>query len=561
MPLQISDEQYSQSIKKMRAVVNSLVASGKTTNLLQIFDNDFVSFLVDQNIMTKTKGGSTSMKKLIQLVMSDNFDHLLKTTLKASPIKHNQLLGKNLLELLPLPPKLVGGLNITAMLKLIHDYVVSKIKNKHDSLVLFKAQSNVFISEQIVKLHLDSFKDLLGIFYNFKYFNKDSASNSVIMTAQLKHNRALAMSDYSTFYFKFFTITKDTPNEGLVAEYQMYEQLFKLSKCNITPNILCKVFSSKLPKFSTDFYPMLTPATQAKMHKTKRWDQTGVIITHPGGEKFGDVFDTLSKADRKAVLFQLFYTLHVFEKLQISHGDMHTLNLFVNDLPEPTEMCFIINKQKYQFTTRKLLKIFDFDFGAIFASNTLQCNDKVQIQKVVNINRLPGNWLNNTGTTHIFNENLDLCVVFGHLIKELAQVRNDAAYHTFVRTHFSAYFDDTHTLRDTYTDVIENPDEYDYDNMLRIFDKKRDVSRLSELAIAPRILDMTWKDYFKSIYKHMYNRLAKEEHTRDITNNQLWVPEQLISRIEDMLQDTYFSSFKTNKQFDMTTQNVYTLAF
>ena len=555
MPLQISTEQYSQCIKKMRAVVHGLLISGTTTNLLQIFDNDYVSWLVEQKMITKY----SDMKKLFQLVMSDNFDHLLKAKIKASPAKHNQMLGKMLLAQLPLPPKQVELRNIKVLLSLIHEYVLTKIENKHDSLVLFKTQSNVFISEQIVKLHLDSFKNLLDIFYNFKYFNKDSASNSIIMTAQLKHSRALAISDYSTFYFKFFTISKDTPNDGLVAEYQMYEQLFKLSKCNITPNILCKVFSSALPKFNTDFYPMLTPATQTKVGKAKRWGQTGVIITHPGGEKLGDVFHQLSKADRKAVLFQLFYTLFVFEKLQISHGDMHTYNLFVNELPEPTEMCFIINKQKYQFTTRKLVKIFDFDFGAIFAHNKLLCNDKIHINRVVNINRLPGNWLNNTGTTHIFNENLDLCVVFGHLIKELADVTEDKAYQAFVRANFSGYFDDSHTLRDTYLDVIENPDEYDYDNMLRIFDKKRDVSKLSELAIAPRILDMTWKGYFKNIHKHMYNRLAKEEHTTDITNNQLWVPEQLISRLQDMLRDSYFDTFKTNKQFDVTTQNVYTL--
>jgi hypothetical protein len=85
------------------------------------------------------------------------------------------------------------------------------------------------------------------------------------------------------------------------------------------------------------------------------------------------------------------------------------------------------------------------------------------------------------------------------------------------------------------------------------------VATLAELAIGPSILDMTWKEYFKSIYKHMYNRLAKVAHTKNILNNQLWVPEQLISRLEDMLQHSYFSAFKTTKKFNVTTQNVYTL--
>lgn len=557
LQLQISAEQYTHSIRQMRAVAQALVVSGTATNLLKIFDNAFVAWLVKHNLMAKK-----NIQKQYKLVMSDNFHYLLQSQIKESPPKHNQLLGRQLLAHIPLPPQLVDENNIAALLQVIHDYVLNKIENKQNSLVVFKTQSNVFVSEQIVKLHLASFKDLLNIFHNFKFFNKDSASNSVIMTAELQHSKAAAMSDYTTFYFKFFAISKETPNEGLVAEYQMYEQLFKLSKCNITPNMLCKVFASTLPKFSTDFLPMLAPTTKAKLAKTKTWGKTGVIITHPGGEKLGDVFDTLSKTERKAVLFQLLYTLYVFEQLQISHGDLHTYNLFVNDLPEPVEMCFIINKQKYQFTTRKLVKIFDFDFGAIFAHNKLLCNDKIHINRVVNINRLPGNWLNDTGTTHIFNENLDLCVVFGHLIKELADVKGDKAYHSFIHTHFSGYFDNTHTLRDTYTDVLEHPDNdnYDYDNMLRIFNKKRDVTTLSELAIGSSILDMTWKEYFKYINIHMYNRLAKVAYTKNILNNQLWVPEQLISHLEDMLQDTsYFGTFKTTKKFDVTTQNVYTL--
>ena len=105
--------------------------------------------------------------------------------------------------------------------------------------------------------------------------------------------------------------------------------------------------------------------------KTNEWRDIEMIITQPGGNLFDFKFEKLTPLDRKTVIFQLLYTLYVFERLKISHGDLHSGNLFIVDV-EPTTLCYLVEGVQYRFTTTKLLKIYDFDRSNISAKTNIK---------------------------------------------------------------------------------------------------------------------------------------------------------------------------------------------
>ena len=84
-------------------------------------------------------------------------------------------------------------------------------------------------------------------------------------------------------------------------------------------------------------------------------------------------------------MFQLLYTFYVFDKLKISHGDIHTDNIFVTEVP-PTDLCYIVEGVQYRFTTTKLVKIYDFDHAMIEKDTNIRLDttSNITINKIVN---------------------------------------------------------------------------------------------------------------------------------------------------------------------------------
>lgn len=88
------------------------------------------------------------------------------------------------------------------------------------------------------------------------------------------------------------------------------------------------------------------------------------------------------------VLFQLFWTIHVMNRLNVKHNDLHHSNIFVDVLKEEITLYFKINDDKYvKMTTKYLLRIYDFDTSYSIGYQEIDRNlgDSNTIQQYINM--------------------------------------------------------------------------------------------------------------------------------------------------------------------------------
>lgn len=467
--------------------------------------------------------------------------------------------------------------------------------NSENTSIVVKSARNVQISEDIESLGVDSYRSILRNFTNFSFFQKRSASSSIVLTATLtppadsvncvKARNTLRPDQM--FYFKIFPlgdvltdgrlIQYDTL--GLYAEYRVYNELFKLVKYNITPNILCKVASEELPYFSNEFVinssrelNILITADMKrindKLHVRQRfkWDKTGVIVTMPGGNTFSYMFSRVTPLELKQIFFQLFYTFYVFEKLNISHGDIHTDNIFVIEVP-PTELCYLVEGIQYRFTTTTLVKIYDFDHAMIGQSTNirLDMNSSFTINKVVNAERTKGGFFDtNYAECSIFNKNLDLVISiingFAYDVPGLTKLDitrgTDPEVENFMRDVLPGMNRDNpicnETIQETYRKAFAEVSNIR--EAQAVFDMP-----FNEMAnwVDPRILGLTWGAYFNGV-KSKLGRIVKSFIHKPDTNH-LWIPDNVILPKIDMLRHPYFRDFVTDSPINVRNQIVYTI--
>jgi hypothetical protein len=386
-----------------------------------------------------------------------------------------------------------------------------------------------------------------------------------------EHNRA----DY---------VDVDHDTEGLEFEKYAYNELFKLTEYNITPNILCKAATSDLVGLR-DFIAAIPADRRAKfMTQIKEynevnsiepnnsiWEETSVIITQPGGAKLYEKIKLLTPVERKQVMFQLIYTLYVFEQIEFSHGDLHLGNIFIVDIPE-SEMIYIVNGVQYRFKTTKLIKIYDFDHGTICKTTSIKINtsNSFTIEEKLNGNRGEEGLFNiEFAETNIFNKNLDIVIALNALRSEfhLTSYKSfkmfsdlDENFDQFIRECFPG-FDSANplsgvTVYDTYSELLDRTPELRYESN-RIFGI--DIANASEIGhygISDEIMDMTWLKYFKKVGK-TYGRIIKD--SEEAENNHLWIPDTIIIPKEDMLRNGYFASLHSTLPIDIRYQIVYTI--
>jgi hypothetical protein len=478
----------------------------------------------------------------------------------------------------------------------IYNVVMEELEpNSKNTSIVLKTARNVSASEDIQSLGIDSYRSILRNFTNFRFFKKKSASSSTVITAMLtpptdsvnsvKARDTLRLDQQ--FYFKIFPlgdvaikgklIQYDTV--GLLAEYKVYNALFKLVKYNITPNILCKVAAEELSFFSDEFLSGVSGEMRdlviedmkrinKKLHVTPefKWDKTGLIITMPGGKTFSYYFLRVTPIERKQMMFQLLYTLYVFDKLQISHGDIHTDNIFVVEV-EPTELCYLVEGVQYRFTTTKLVKIYDFDHSMIGKATNikLDVNSIVTIEKVVNDERAKGGFFDkNYAECNVFNKNLDLVISvlngFAYDIPVLTRLNithgTDLEIEGFIRDVLPGMNKDSpicnETIQETYRRAFTDVSNIKAAQI--IFDMP-----FSDMAnwVEPNTLGMTWGRYFNEV-KEKLGRIVKS-FTATPNTNHLWIPDNVIFPKIDMLRHPYFSSFVSDSPINVRSQSVFTL--
>jgi hypothetical protein len=469
--------------------------------------------------------------------------------------------------------------------------------NSGNTSIVVKTAKNVQTSEDIESLGMDSYRSILRNFTDFRFFQKKSASSSIVLTGMLTPpadnvNSVKARNTLKPdqqFYFKIFPlgdvairgklIQYDTM--GLLAEYKVYNELFKLVQYNITPNILCKVAAEELPYFSSEFLgsgnvsgELRALATEdmkrinKKLHITPdfKWDRTGLIVTMPGGRTFSHYFTRVTPAERKQIMFQLLYTFYVFEKLQISHGDIHTDNIFVVEV-EPTELCYLVEGVQFRFLTTKLVKIYDFDHSMIGRATNirLDMNTSFTVGRVVNDERVKGGFFDkNYAECSVFNKNLDLVISilngFAYEVSVLTRLNithgTDVEVEAFVRDVLPGMNKDSpmcnETIQETYRKLFT--DVSNIREAQEVFDMP-----FTDMAnwVEPKTLGMTWGRYFNEV-KEKLGRIVKSFSARPTTNH-LWIPDNVILPKIDMLHHPYFRTFVSQSPINVRSQSVYTL--
>jgi hypothetical protein len=490
-----------------------------------------------------------------------------------------------------LKQKILKDLSVIEIFKNIEAVVRNGLKPREENTsVVYLSAENVQRSQIIEHSGIDSYDSILRNFEDFNPLYKDSSSNSIIFTAKLKDTDNMVIPLVNPFYFKVYpigiTIKIEHETKGLEFEEYAYTELFKLMEYNVTPNILCKAAtSSKILSDFDDFLAAIPADRRVKfMIQIKEynevngiepnhtiWEETSVIITQPGGTKFYEQIKLLEPIERKLVIFQIIYTLYVFEKIEFSHGDLHTGNIFIVDIPE-TEMIYIVNGQQYRFKTKKLVKIYDFDHGTICKTTSIKINtdETFMINKKLNPIRNDDKLFNiQYAETNIFNKNLDIVILLNALISEFPKRYDsfkcfedaDRDFDKFFRDCFPG-FDSVNpvssvTVYDTYSDLLDTtPDLLDESN--RIFGI--DIANESEIdfyGISGKIMNMTWLKYFKEINKN-YGRIIKNVENK-AENNNLWIPDTIIIPKEDMFNKDYFTSLKSSLPIDIRYQLIYTL--
>jgi hypothetical protein len=437
-----------------------------------------------------------------------------------------RLLSGNKLDGLELKTKLLHKTN-KDVYKVIYEALEESLRSRatNTSIVLLSSR-NSELSEIMEDLKITSYKSILENFKDFNIISKESASNSIIISAMFNQDQ---------IYFKVFPIGKIYNTDGLVAEKIYYSELFKLVKYNVTPNILCTVATSKISNFNEDFVeknPHLKPRIMVEINKNNEryeipidtvWIDTDVIITQSGGNKLKDVYKTLHPEELKNILFQIFYTLYVFEKIEFSHGDLYSWNIFIQDIPE-TELCYLVGRQIFRFRTTKLVKIYDFDNSTLCKDTEITFNttEKIKITHYLNPNREIGTLLNKLGATNIFNKNLDITMFCLMLDNDISD---------FFQRCFPG-LSNSEKIGDTY---------------------------LQDPLINEDISNMSWKQYFTTIQNPRYSGRIVKNVRKMVLNNHILIPDNIIIPKLDMLLDPYFETLHSDIPIDVRKEIVYSI--
>jgi hypothetical protein len=579
--------------------IDDLTKIGIKRAVYKLLTNKYIHKLYQEYIEKEEETEQIKIVKRYEVLISKNFLSLL-SSIQINP----QILKQQIIENLQ-------RYGVSGLYDKVYALVRTAVKsNSKNTSLVYLSNSNSERSELLEELKISSFTSIVNIFNKFGAVHKESASNSLVFYGTFNPSapsirnsvNSIEVKDLLkpiTLYFKVYPVgnvvgkkyVHDTT--GLQFEKLYYKELFKLVQYNITPNIVCTIATSKISNFDIDFLKNASLTHEFKQELTEQvknyniskklpvgttWDDTDVIITHPGGKKLEKIFHLLSPEDRKKVLFQIMYTMYVFEKIEFSHGDLHSGNIFVIELAEEIELCYMVGKQQFKFKTKYLLKIYDFDHSTLCKTTTLKLNKNTQndtIDKYLNPIRKPSAFFNqNYAETNIFNKNLDI-VIFIIYIENIKNSAGTSRYpyfsnsftlfgggdpdcDNFFRSIFPG-FDSSNklaqsTISKTYISELTKSSNVEEAN--RIFN----TDSPANYNVQDKILNNTWLQYSKDIRfsESKYGRIVKD-FDNPVENNHLWIPDSIIKAKLDILMNPYFTTLHSNDDIDIRNQVVYNI--
>jgi hypothetical protein len=305
------------------------------------------------------------------------------------------------------------------------------------------------------------------------------------------------------------------------------------------------------------------------------WKDIGLTITQPGGVELSRGFNSLTLPQRTQIMFQLMYTLYVFEKLKISHGDLHTGNIFLVDV-EPTELCYIVEGVQYRFTTTKLLKIYDFDQGNISADTDITINggETIRINRVFNANRRSGGSFDRIyGKGEQFVRKSDLMIFITNGMRLLATNYYSLdfgggrypEFTHFMRTMMPGFYKPNAlsqvSICDTYTELLKTATPQLIKEFREVFlIPEGEEINIDNMKIGRNICSMQWHFYYIGTLPDYYGCLVKDTTPGGIAkNNTLLIPDTIVLPLINMIHNPFFDALKSTEAIDITRQLVYTI--
>lgn len=398
---------------------------------------------------------------------------------------------------------------------------------------------------------IHSYEQILSNFENFELVETTNSeiSTSIVISAGLKQTG-------TKFILKIFNMELDKSRDAnLKTEVDIYNELSKLVKYEITPNILFTYLAGELPDFNTTFFPNLDKELQLKIKERTgtinrllkvpdelEWTNTGIILTKMAQKTFQEEAPNLTNEELRTILFQMYYTLYVFEKFRISHGDLHVNNIFIETI-EPTVYTFKVDNKQYIIEITKLVKIFDFD-RAMIERDTKIDTDDVKIKKVFNPIREDKKWAcRKFGECNVFNRNLDHVIFKTNLETQLKlPLLEERDYDIFMRDIYGKFNNNDKTIGETYKELLV-PGSQELIEFNRLYKKPSDEPYDKSMFVY-RILNLPWKVYSNIISK-VGGRTIRDPAEPEL--NHLWIPSNIIPCYKDILNHKYFKPYLLKK--------------
>lgn len=188
-----------------------------------------------------------------------------------------------------------------------------------------------------------------------------------------KSNRIIHREDVLAFGI-------DRIRNSLIIEISIYHHINKILNNNYTPHLVrmldyihCDNFTtvSKTMKFGA--WPQLLAKISSLMKTDKllNYDSSNILcLEYVQAVNFRQWLDSQQWTinDLKVVIFQVLYTLAVFNDYGIQHNDLHQGNILVERFQAPVTRYYNIHGRMYKTTSSYNVKIYDFDNATLFNS-------------------------------------------------------------------------------------------------------------------------------------------------------------------------------------------------
>jgi hypothetical protein len=268
--------------------------------------------------------------------------------------------------------------------------------------------------------------DMYDLLENIDIKKKESSSDTIIAFGNLKYkfnNKEildylnLSTGNNVVLKLSFDSIDKNDDN-SLDVEIQIYKEIInKMVIDRETPNLMLYIGHFECRNLKENYQNKLIKNGKLEDYERKillaiddindkeEYDinKANLLLLERGnGKPLHELMSKLSTEDLRSILFQLFYTLQLFNLYGLKHNDIHFGNVFIEFIDEPRNNIYFISDNTYFVVPIKkyLVKIYDFDLGStIEIKNTKIENYMCKSYGICNLN----------------NPKFDLFIILSHL--------------------------------------------------------------------------------------------------------------------------------------------------